>query len=193
MSPAIQEKFYSFLPLLRLYAKFLAILSCLFFVVAIIGQWHSGRFPACGNLAFAVLIPMMAFVVIAILVLLSDYLYPLKISATGLYSYNCLGCYQAVTWKQIVSVEEGERFGLKCLYVDTNTVEYQFIVPLYLHDFNGFCLTVEQYAGNNNPLAMALKNIADQNMAEQKNKCSPKLFKKIPLFFGFYLARGEKE
>jgi hypothetical protein len=157
MSYNIQKKFYSYLPLLRFYAKFTAICSCSFLVAAIIGQWHSGRLPAYCDLAFAALVPIVAFVVIAILILVSDYLYPLKVSATGLDSYNCLGRYGTIAWKQIVSVEEGEKFGLKCLYVDINAFKSRFIVPLWLHDLNDFCIAVEQHAGSNNPLTIALR------------------------------------
>jgi hypothetical protein len=157
MSYSIPKKFYSYLPLLRFYAKFTTICSCAFLMLAIIGQWHSGRLPAYTDLAFAVLVPMVAFVVIAILLLVSDHLYPLTVTATGLDSYNCLGRYDSIAWQQIIAVEAGEKFGLKCLYVSINTFKPPFVVPLWLHELNDFCMTVEQYAGTNNPLTIALK------------------------------------
>jgi hypothetical protein len=155
--PNNPKTYYSYAALLNLYAKLSGWCAVCFLLIASIGQWHSGRFPAYYDLLFAVAIPLVAFVIIAGLVLLSDYLYPLKVSSAGLQSYNCLGRYDKLDWQQIVAVEEGEKFGLKCLYVDINAFRPRFVIPLWLHELNDFCKTVEQCAGQNNPLTVALQ------------------------------------
>jgi hypothetical protein len=155
MSHSAQKKFYSYLPLLRFYARFTAICSAIFGIAAIFGQGCSGHFSAYQDLAFAALIPVVAFAVIAILILLSDYLYPLTVTKTGLQCYNSCGNYCSITWDEIIAIEEGSRFGLKCLYLNVNAFN-PIIVPLWLHNLDNFYSAVEHYAGKNNPLTIAL-------------------------------------
>jgi hypothetical protein len=152
-----EKKFYSYKPLLRFYAKFTVIFSGVFLFSALIGQWFAGRLPNYTDLAFATLIPLVAFVVIATLILSSDVLYPLKVSPKGLVSYNRLGRYCLVSWDQIIAVHNGEKLGMKCLYLETRVFKPYFIVPLWLHEFDDFCRTVEYHAGSDNPLTIALK------------------------------------
>jgi hypothetical protein len=141
---------------LRFYAKFLVPCSGIFLVAAALGQLYYGHFPTYDNLAFATILPFGAFSVIVILIILSDYCYPLKVSATGLEGYNCYGRYGVIAWNEIVAVEEVKKFGSTCLYVDINAFRPPFVVPLWLHELEDFCKTVEQYAGKNNPLTVAL-------------------------------------
>lgn len=156
MSYEIQKKFYSYLPLLKFYAKIAIGCSGIFLVAAVIGQWYSGRLPAYGDLAFALLIPLAAFIIMSLLTLISDYYYPLTVSDTGLKCYNIVGRYCTVSWQDIVSIEEGTRFGLQCLYVNVNGFRPPLILPLWLHDLSTFRSTIEQYATQDNALALYL-------------------------------------
>lgn len=152
------KKFYAYLPLLRFYAKYTLPCCGFFLLLALLGQMGSGRFPAYGDLAFASGIPIVAFAIITVLILADDYYCPLCISKTGLKGCNCFGYYSSINWDRIVSVTEVKKFGSTCLYIENNTFKASFIVPLWLDDLDDFCITVERYAGKNNPLAIALMN-----------------------------------
>lgn len=157
MSEHIEKKFYSYWPILTFYGRLSAICAAIFLACALLGQWMSGRLPIYPDLVFATLVPLVAFLIIALLIVGSDMLYPVKITRTGLASYNRLGHYSTVSWQQIQSVRAGEKLGMKCLYLKTSVCQYPLIIPLWLHNLDEFCQMVDRYAGQHHTLAIALK------------------------------------
>lgn len=159
MSHYIEKKFYSYRPLLKFYAQLSAICAAIFMTCAFLGQWLSGRLPVYPDLAFAAIVPLVAFLIIALLIVSSDVLYPVKITSTGLASYNRLGHYSTVTWQQIQSVQQGEKLGMKCLYLKTSIGKHPLIIPLWLHNLDEFYQTVSHYAGEHHTLTLTIKQL----------------------------------
>jgi hypothetical protein len=129
----------------------------------IIGQVAAGRFPAWRDLVLgALLVPMVGAALMFCFYLATLY-FKVYVSAGGLRCYTTYGAYRTVAWDRIRVVERVMYSGFEYLAVREDSRSATLTVPTWLADMEGFRIAVEEFAGPENPLSVALRGGRDRH------------------------------
>lgn len=142
----------------RYYSQYLYSLITIALVTAIIAVLsftiRHQRTPTVEDLG------MIALIVLAICMLLvafAVWFFPVIISPTGIRTYTFWGTYDSASWDDIQDVR-GVNFGMRFVTF-VNTRGARLYIPVFLHHYDHFCDDVHQWAGEQHPLTLALKDV----------------------------------
>jgi hypothetical protein len=125
-----------------------------------LAQYTANRFPKYGELVEAAAIPVAIAGTMALLLWGAKLLFPVKVFPTAIRCYDTAGLYQTVQWSEITRAAQFSTYGLTYIEVYAAHINRPLTIPLWLEDLSGFIAAIENYAGENHRLTLALKGVA---------------------------------
>ena len=123
---------------------------------AAVGQLRADRFPAWGDLAIAVTLPLVAFAIMAALVFLGCRFYTVDVDADGIRSQNPFGLTMKMDWDDIVYAELVYKYGIPYLALRGQHHLTPLMVSTWLRNPGDFTAAVRRHAESHNPLVLLL-------------------------------------
>ncbi len=146
-------------PFLANLRRILAWLGLLILAATVIGQWRADRFPAWNDLAIAVALPLGAFVVVALLVMLGCRFYSVDVDARGIRSQNPFGLTMTMDWDEIVHAELVYKYRIPYLLLRGQHHLTPLMVSTWLRDPGGFVDAVCRQVDDEHPLRRLLRDL----------------------------------
>lgn len=153
-------------PLLRTCAWLAGVLWAVTVGVEALGQYRTGAFPAVPALLRVMALPLGLGALLALVDVVMVLAYPVRVLPEGLRAFNAWGVYKTVKWGDIPSVSMGSFLRMRYLRVPVPASAWPMTVPLALRDLPGFVAAIEQHAGPEHALAVAVR-LAVQARSEE--------------------------
>jgi len=139
---------------------------CIFFEIAFLALMLYAAFGIENfrfNLDFWLLplIPVVIYVVGIILIRVLFKLFSVSIFEDGFYSPGTSFVFRTVVWDEIIDANLMYSSGLRYIQVRSNKSNRLISIPLDIVDFVGFLKNLEEFAGENHILTVAVRNSMD--------------------------------
>lgn len=135
-------------------------LGAVIMAAVIIGQIRKDRFPAYEDIAMAAALPLVAYAVITIVILVGRALFSLKITPEALHGYTVMGPPITLRWQELEQATPMMFDGMPYLLLRGAGSSREMAIPMWMEDVEGFFACIEKYAPADSPLRGLLADMA---------------------------------